>query len=233
MGKRKYDETQQEALWRLERLHEQHIEAKITLKRKIEEEYAKRLRSFEYEESRLMNECLRLVNSRGVGISKRDIGLAVGTQHWPTLQEKYALASEDFGPRFESKKFEFKNYAFRTVAALLDRPAAAVVSRFDDWTKIDLALYIEEDGFLTIDGDIPQELSACLYGIPGPFPENDRHPLKDVVDAWNELVAHVAETLGRPEAAAWNALPHEMQFADNGARLTPLNLFERAKRNEF
>ena len=78
---------------RLERLREKHTEkmvAKANLKAEIEAAYRSKLRDLDFDESRLMNECLL------AGVPKSRIGLAVGTQNWDRLNAMYALTEDEF-----------------------------------------------------------------------------------------------------------------------------------------
>jgi hypothetical protein len=233
MGGRHYDEAQRDVLNRLAEAHEAEQVAKATLKRRIEEAFQEQLAGLRYEKSLLMNEALRTVNARGVAVAKADIHRTVKEGNWEKLKALYALAEND--PRLGSgtapkkpQTFDYRHFKLVTVPGSPTRQPGALLHRLWDWKRLDLELFVEDDGFLTVEGALDYALKQCLYGTPGILPGTDVQPDAEVVGSWNEIVAILAREFGNP-AIEHNALPLAIQFDEQtGAALTPRALFEKS-----
>lgn len=78
---RKYTQEQRNALQVLIALHGQKVHQKAVIRAQVEAEIAERIEKLSIKESRAASEAFEL------GVTKTDIGRAIGTSHWQTIQD--------------------------------------------------------------------------------------------------------------------------------------------------
>lgn len=89
----KLDPTAEFALDKVRMFHEDVIAARRTLRRRIEEEFAKEIDGLLRKRSRAANEAL------AAGVPKTRIGRALGTSNWSTIQEILDLTRDERADR--------------------------------------------------------------------------------------------------------------------------------------
>lgn len=90
MGRRKYDPEVSAKLEQLAGVHKAHVIAKAELRQQIEMALRDKLGDYELRKSRLMNELATM------GAAKTDLGRAIGTANWDTIQNLMARTAEDY-----------------------------------------------------------------------------------------------------------------------------------------
>lgn len=104
MPKRKYDTQQQAELDLLAAIHEEKVMGRAVIRRRIEAELRDALNDLELKESAQANKCMALK------VTKTDIGRAVGTANFDSINAMLARTSLDVAPeRFidEVTRFTF------------------------------------------------------------------------------------------------------------------------------
>jgi hypothetical protein len=87
MGRRQYDADQREKLDALSAIHLQRVRQRAALRLQVEAQLRDALHGLEIRESRAANHALSL------GVTKTDIGRAIGTSNWETLRKLLSLSS--------------------------------------------------------------------------------------------------------------------------------------------
>lgn len=89
MPRRKYTPQQAAALALIEEIHQEHVNAKATLRREIEQAFDDRMTDREIKKSLAMNAALAM------GVAKTDIGRAIGTSNFETIKNLLARTAGD------------------------------------------------------------------------------------------------------------------------------------------
>lgn len=90
MANRKYDHQQQAELNLLSEMHVEHMKAKAVLRSQIQAQLTDALADMEIKKSQQANKAL------AAKVTKTDIGRAIGTSNWETIEAFLARTARDF-----------------------------------------------------------------------------------------------------------------------------------------
>lgn len=100
MPRRTYNPAQRVPLDRLGALHRDYIMERATIRERIQREYEAQLQKLMILKSQAANEAIR------AGVAKTDIGRAVGTSNWETINELLSLTAGDWAVKDATIPFD-------------------------------------------------------------------------------------------------------------------------------